>query len=150
MDDAGIVWWLWAILGLFLAALELGTGGFYLLFFGAGALLVALLTALGFISDALPQLLWFTALSVTSSLLFRRRLIQVFTPKALAAGLDSLIGETAVALDDIAPGTVGKVELRGSAWSAHNAGSSQVARGQRCVVERVDGLSLWITASQER
>lgn len=152
MVDDGIVWWLWAILGLALAALELSTpGGFYLLFFGVGALAVAMLTAAGAIGATLPQLLWFSILSVAASLLFRRRLVEMFTAATATGEIDSLVGEIAVALDDIDPGTFGKAELRGSVWNAQNDGSDAVVRGQRCVVERVEGLSLWITPeSQER
>ncbi|MBI5505180.1 MAG: NfeD family protein [Deltaproteobacteria bacterium] len=145
-----MVWWLWAILGLVLAALELGTpGGFYLLFFGIGALAVALLTAAGAIHATLPQLLWFSTLSVCASLLFRRRLVEMLTPQIPAAALNSLVGETASALEDIGPGAFGKVELRGTAWNARNGGEAKVTRGQRCVVERVEGLSLWITPASQ-
>jgi len=145
MVDQGIGWWLWAILGLALAGLELSTpGGFYLLFFGIGALAVALLTATGAIGATLPQLLWFSALSIGASLLFRRRLVELLTPDAPSRNMDSLVGETAVALENIAPDAFGKVELRGAAWNARNADGLNVTRGQRCVVERVEGLSLWI------
>ncbi len=146
MVDDGIVWWLWAVLGLGLAALELSTpGGFYLLFFGIGALAVALLTAARVIEATLPQILWFSILSIGASLLFRRRLVELLTPKTAPGPMDSLLDETAIALDDMEPGTFGKVELRGTAWSARNDGAARVARGQRCVVKHVDGLSLWIT-----
>jgi len=143
---------MWAVLGLVLAALELGTpGGFYLLFFGIGALAVGLLTAVGAISATLPQLLWFSTLSVLASLLFRRRLIEWFTPDTPPTVMNSLVGEIAIALADIEPGTYGKVELRGTAWNAQNSAGATVARGQRCKVERVDGLSLSITpVPQER
>jgi membrane protein implicated in regulation of membrane protease activity len=41
---------------------------------------------------------------------------------------------------------VGKVELRGTTWTAHNDGPVPLARGQRCRVTRVDGLTLGIVA----
>ncbi len=49
-----------------------------------------------------------------------------------------------MALDDMVPGAVGRAELRGTAWSAKNVGTSAVAKGQRCRVVRVDGLTLSI------
>jgi membrane protein implicated in regulation of membrane protease activity len=58
--------------------------------------------------------------------------------------VDSMVGETAVPLDDIAPGAVGRAELRGSAWSARNASSGVLARGQRCRVVRVDRLMIFL------
>jgi membrane protein implicated in regulation of membrane protease activity len=58
--------------------------------------------------------------------------------------VDSLIGETALALEDIAPGDIGKVEMRGASWTAHNAGTQPVHRSERLKVERVEGLTLYI------
>ena len=37
-----------------------------------------------------------------------------------------------------------RVELRGTVWSACNAGEAAIAPGQRCAVERVDRLTLHI------
>jgi membrane protein implicated in regulation of membrane protease activity len=58
--------------------------------------------------------------------------------------VDSLIGETALALEDIAPGAIGKAELRGACWTAHNAGDKPIHRSERPKVERVEGLTLYI------
>jgi membrane protein implicated in regulation of membrane protease activity len=58
--------------------------------------------------------------------------------------VDQLTQETAHALDYIAVNEVGKVELRGSAWNARNVGPEAIMRGQRCRVDRVDGLMLFI------
>ncbi|HYC56127.1 MAG TPA: NfeD family protein [Candidatus Binatia bacterium] len=144
MTDAGIAWWIWAILGLSLAALELATpGGFYLLFFGVGALLVSLLTWAGLVEATLPQLLWFSTLSVLATVLFRKRLVDGLGTREPEAS-DSMVGEVATTLDELAPDGFGKVELRGSAWSARNVGASALPRGQRCVVLQVEGLLLLV------
>jgi membrane protein implicated in regulation of membrane protease activity len=58
--------------------------------------------------------------------------------------VDTLVGETAVVLEEMAAGAVGKVELRGSAWRAQNVSSSLLESGQRCRVEKVDGLMLQV------
>ena len=43
-----MIWWYWMVLGLLLLGLELATpGGFFLLFFGVGALLVGGLAIIG-------------------------------------------------------------------------------------------------------
>ena len=43
-----ILWWHWLVLGLVLLAAELASaGGFYIIFFGVGALVVGVLAALG-------------------------------------------------------------------------------------------------------
>ena len=61
-----------------------------------------------------------------------------------AESIDTLLGKSVVALDDLAPGAEGKVELRGTSWTAENTGEASVAKGQKCVVERIDGLKLFI------
>ena len=58
--------------------------------------------------------------------------------------VDSLVGETATATEDIPSGGVGKAELRGTTWTARNSGSALLAKNTRCRVERVDGLTIWI------
>ena len=60
--------------------------------------------------------------------------------------VDSLVGESATCVDDVAPGALGKVELRGTAWTARNDGPAPLRRGERARVVRVEGLTLWIRA----
>lgn len=58
--------------------------------------------------------------------------------------VDTMIGEIAIPLEPLAPGSTGKAECRGTAWTAHNGTLTGLAKGQRSVVERVEGLSLWL------
>jgi membrane protein implicated in regulation of membrane protease activity len=58
--------------------------------------------------------------------------------------VDSMVGEVAIPLEDLAPGSTGKAELRGTEWSVHNAAATPLRKGQRSRVTRVDGLTLWI------
>jgi membrane protein implicated in regulation of membrane protease activity len=37
--------------------------------------------------------------------------------------------------------------MRGSTWTARNVGETQLLKGQRCVVEKVVGLTLYVRAS---
>jgi membrane protein implicated in regulation of membrane protease activity len=137
-------WWLWILLGLALLAVEVITpGGFHLLFFGAAALVVGTLVALGLGSVAVQWLL-FSIGSVASLLLFRQRLLALFRSPEDAHEVDSLRGEVAVLLDDLPVAGVGRAELRGTTWSVRNAAGRDLRAGERCLVERVDGLSLWL------
>jgi membrane protein implicated in regulation of membrane protease activity len=139
-------WWLWTLLGLVLLILEVQTfGGFYLMFFGFGALLVGLLVALGVAQPDWLQWLLFSLLSVVTLAFLRRPIMMKLTP-AGSDRVDSLVGETATAAEDIPSGEMGKAELRGSLWSARNGGPTLLPKDTRCRVERVDGLTLWIRA----
>jgi len=139
-------WWLWAALGLVLAAGEILTpGGFFVIFFGLGALVVAGLAFVGLASALSFQILLFSVFSVASLLLFRNPLLRWMgrhTPKT--ADVDSFVGELAVAASAIPPGGVGQAQLRGSAWNARNGSQTAIPAGGRCRVTRVEGLVIWI------
>jgi membrane protein implicated in regulation of membrane protease activity len=64
------------------------------------------------------------------------------------ADLDTLVGEIGVPLDDIAPGAVGRLELRGTTWTARNTGLAVLAKGRRCVVVSRDRLTLFVQAEE--
>ena len=137
--------WIWLLLGLFLLVGEILTpGGFYVVFFGIGALVVGALGLTGIELSPTMQWLLFPMISIASLALFRRPLMNYFKVPSAAASdrVDSLIGQTAVALADLEPGGLGQVELRGSPWSAKNIGHAAIHRGARVVVERVAGLEL--------
>jgi len=137
-------WYLWLVVGILLAGLELtGSGGFYLVFFGLAAIIVGILGFLGLVDALWLQWLVFTALSVVSLLLFRNPLLRQLQSPPTGA-VDRLVGEIAAPLEDIPAGEVGRAELRGTTWSARNASDADIAKGRRCRVERVDGLMLFI------
>ena len=141
-----MVWWLWLLFGLVLLILEVqGFGNFYLMFFGAGALLVGLLSAVDLVEAPWLEWVLFTALSVVSLVLFRARLLRSVADTTTTK-VDSLVGETAIATDEIPPGGVGKAELRGTLWNAQNDMPAPIQKGTRCRVARVEGLTLWIRA----
>ncbi len=137
------------IVGLLLLAAEMAVpGGIVLLFFGAAALVVGLLVAPGLAIPAWMEFALFSLLAV-GSLLTLRGPIQRWLKRAGGPDddVDSLVGETAVLTQDLAPGAHGKAELRGTTWRAHNAGDRPLAAGQDCVVERVRGLTLYVRGS---
>ena len=96
------------LLGLALLGLEILTpGGFYVLFFGVGALVVGVLAGLGVAGPAWVQWLLFSLVSIVSLALFRERLLRRMSPVEPPPAIDTLEGEVAVLLEDIPPGSVG-------------------------------------------
>jgi hypothetical protein len=143
-----MIWWYWMLIGLVLLGAEMVTpGGFYILFFGLAALAVGTLAGLGLLQSEWLQWLLFSGLAVLSLLVFRGPLLAwIKTQEVETPAVDSMGGETAIPLEDLVPGGTGKAELRGTTWTAHNAGAALLKKHQRCKVERVEGLTLWITA----
>jgi inner membrane protein len=141
-----MVWWSWIILGLALVAAEvLLPTDFFFLFFGFAALVIGGVAGVGAVESAPLQWLLFSVVAAAALAFFRGPLLARFKGAAREAqDVDSMVGETAVALEDILPGSVGKAELRGSTWNARNNAQVAVVKGQRTRVERVDGLTLWI------
>lgn len=139
-----MTWWYWLLLGLILAGAEmLAPGGFYLLFFGISALVVGALAGTGVIQADWLQWLLFSGLAIVSLLLFRGPLLRM-SQGHKSHPVDTMVGETAILLDALPPGQIGKAELRGTTWNARNAGAAHLAKGQSAKVERVDGLTLWL------
>lgn len=141
-----ILWWHWLVLGFVLVLGEMATpGGFYLIFFGLGAVVVGLLAGMGWAGSTVTQVLGFSILSVGSLALFRARLLRWMQTDPQAPPIDTLVGEIATATEGLAPGAVGKVELRGTTWSARNASADPIDTGARCRVGRVEGLMLYVS-----
>ena len=142
-----MIWWAWVLLGLALLAGELLTpGGFFLAFFGVSALLVGILAYLGLLPSPAVQWLLFSVASVVAVLLLRRPLLKWLQPRLAGRRVNELENETAIARDEIAPGAVGRAELRGSSWEARNVSDAPLHPGQRCRVQRIDGLQLHLLA----
>jgi inner membrane protein len=139
-------WWIWLLLGLLLLLAELLTpGGFYIIFFGIGAIVVGILAGFQFAGPPWFQYILFSLVSVTALWLFREKLLQL-TRAAPSESVDNLVGETAVSLDDIPVNGIGKAEMRGTSWNARNIGDQPLARGQRTRVERIEGLTIFVRA----
>jgi inner membrane protein len=135
-------WWIWIVLGLALMLGELITpGGFYILFFGIGAVLVGVLAGFDVAGPAWFQVILFLLVSVVTLWRFRERLLQV-TRGATPDNVDSMVGETAVIMEEIPSNGIGKAEMRGTSWNARNIGEKPLVRGERCRVERIEGLTL--------
>jgi membrane protein implicated in regulation of membrane protease activity len=141
-------WWVWILVGLLLLAAEIVTpGGFYVLFFGVGALIVGALAALNAAGPAWLQVVLFSVLSLVTLVLFREKLLKL-TQSENRQTIDSLVGETAIASEDIPINSIGKAELRGTSWNARNIGAKSLSRGERCKVERLEGLTIFVRTGE--
>ena len=144
-----MLWWHWLLLGLVLTALELATaGGFYIVFFGVAAIIVSVLVLLDVGGPVWFQLLLFSALAVASLLFFRNPLMRRLHLTGGAPDMDTLATETGSVLEAMAPGANGRVEVRGTTWSARNVGTASLPTHARCIVVREERLTLLVTAEE--
>jgi membrane protein implicated in regulation of membrane protease activity len=146
-----MLWWHWSILGLSLVGVEIltlgGLGNFYFLFFGMAALMVSGLTWAGLVEAAWLQWFLFAILGIISLLVMKKSLQNKWSLNGKDEPVvDSMLGEMATVLEPLEPQALGKVELRGSTWTARNAGENTLEKNTIAKIVRVDGLTLWIQA----
>ena len=138
-----MTWWFWIVLGLVLSAIELATpGGFFIVFFGASAIVVGLLALAGVAEPIWVQWLLFPILALAALRWFRRPMMDRLGVGDDRHDADALVGEIAIPSEAITPGGHGRAELRGTTWSARNVDAAALAAGQRCRVVAVQGLML--------
>ena len=142
-----MVWWGWILLGslLLCAELTLVDAGFYLVFFGAAALIVGVLDATLVIPVWLEWLL-FAALCVLLISTFRRRLYARLHGGAQVAASPVRVGDTGTVAAAIAAGERGRAAIGGSTWTAKNAGAQPLAEGAQVRVRQVSGMLLEVEA----
>ena len=141
-----MTWWIWILVGMGLLIVEvLIPGGIIWLFFGVSAIIVGCLVALGVGGPLWVQALIFSVMSVVSLLTLRGPILRRMNLRGDAADhVDSIAGKEAIVIDDIAPTAEGKVELRGIPWIAFNVGETLLVKGQKCIVDRVEGVKLYV------
>jgi membrane protein implicated in regulation of membrane protease activity len=144
-----MLWWHWLLLGVVLTALEMAaSGGFYIIFFGVAAIIIALLALADLAGPLWFQFLLFSALSVASLMFFRNPIMRRLNLTAGAPDIDTLAGESCSVLEPMPPGGNGRVELRGTSWSARNLGTTPLSSGARCTVVRSERLTLLVKAEE--
>src|SRR5262245_47340497 len=138
-------WWGWMSGGIALLALEMFfiDTGFYLVFLGLSAAAVGLCMLAAGGSPVALQWALFGVFSLVSVAGFRRKLYERLHHSGPGVA-EGVTGEWALASERIEPGETGRVELRGSPWSARNVGEGPVERGNRVRVVRAESLVLLV------
>lgn len=141
-----MAWWVWAVAGVLLLGTELFVPlDFFVFFLGVAALGVSASVALGLAGTLSNQLLLFSVLAVVATVALRTPIVRrLRRAQDLGVGIETLIGETALLREVLAPGQVAKAELRGSSWTVRSEHGEPLPAGRRCRVERVEGLVLWV------
>ncbi len=132
----------WFIIGLGLFLLELVIPGFFIIFFGFGAWVTAVVCLIAEPGINL-QIVIFAITSVLS-LIGLRRIIQkkFFYGKAGKTNEidDEFTGREALAVSDFGGQQIGKVEFKGTTWKAES--SSEIKSGQRVIILEKESIKL--------
>ncbi|WP_376692595.1 NfeD family protein [Wenzhouxiangella sp. EGI_FJ10409] len=143
--------WFWLILGALLVLSEFFATGVVALFFGIGAILVGLLTAMGLLGSLPEQVIVFAVLSV-GSLLFAREKIRVWFRGSVSDRWDgdrdlvAARGERVTVTRSFSEG-VGKVRLSGAEWKAE-CENGELGEGDTAWVVGHRGITLLVSAER--
>lgn len=143
-------WWHWVVAGVVLILAELALPAFVLVWFGLGALLVALVTALLPAASLTAQLgLWLVASVILVFLWFK-----VFRPESHKTRIGTadadVIGEAGLLAHDVAPFEKGEVRfqkplLGSDTWPC--IADEAIRAGERVKVVSVEGSLLKVAKS---
>ncbi|MBN1192201.1 MAG: NfeD family protein [Coriobacteriia bacterium] len=136
------VWvWVWAALAAALIVGEMFTAGFFLLPFGIGAAVAAVLTFF----DAAVGWQWLAFLGVSALMLFslRRFSDKVTHEPPEKMGADRLIGKQGTVIEDVEPGDGGgRIRIEREEWRADATGIDVIPTGSRVIVDSIVGTHL--------
>ena len=142
--------WFWVILGALLILSEFFLTGVIAMFFGIGAILVGIATALGLVTGAPEQIILFAVLSL-GALLFAREKIKVWFRGNVTdewSGDKDLVtarGQRVSAVADFRDG-LGKVRLSGADWKAES--EAPIAAGDTVWVVGHRGITLLVSPNK--
>ncbi|WP_373500013.1 NfeD family protein [Desulfococcus sp.] len=143
LKDPVIIWFL---IGLFCVIAEFFAPGVIIVFFGAGAWVVALLCLGSEISTA-QQITVFTVVSIGALVLLRKR----FNPPADSGpDIDEFIGRTAVVLEPMRRGRPGRVTFKGAAWKAETTSDEWLETGRSVSIVARESILLFVESIPEQ
>jgi membrane protein implicated in regulation of membrane protease activity len=134
----------WFVIGLGLFLLELVIPGFVIFFFGVGAWVTALVCLIH--SPGINVQIIIFAVTSVLSLVALRRMIQkkfFYSKNNLSEDVeDEFTGKEALVTSTIGPGKKGKVEFKGTTWTADS--ESEVKGGQTVIIVKKDNFTLFV------
>jgi len=145
-------WWIiWLIVAALFLVGEVLTTGFFLLWFGVGAIVAALLALLGINGLAL-QIVAFLAVSiflVIASRTIFERFPRLGRGRHLKTGVEKMIGEVGTVVEpSTGERSEAAVKVYGSVWTAFPCeGEDPLTAGETVRVDRVDGNVIYVYRS---
>jgi membrane protein implicated in regulation of membrane protease activity len=141
-------WWIWMILAAICIVAEIFTAGFFILWFGVGALVAGLLSLVGLNAG------WqWAAFVVVSGVLFlvSRRFAERFTKQQPPGiGADRFIGKRGIVLEEIDNArNTGRIRIDKEEWRADSDAEINIPAGKRVEVTRMDGTHMVVKLIEE-
>lgn len=137
---------IWGLLGVLLIASEMLIPGFVIFFFGSGAIVTAILSVIipGIAARFGLQAIIWSASSILSLIILRRRFSKIFKGTVLNSQRDESVGKTALVTEKITPESPGRVRYQGTTWTAVSY-TETFEPGEKVEIIKEDGLTLVVT-----
>ncbi|MDP2233664.1 MAG: NfeD family protein [Actinomycetota bacterium] len=143
------IWfWFWVTLTAFLLVAEIFTAGFFMLPFGAGAGVAALLNYL----DASLAVQWigFLTVSVLLFISIRGVVDRITHEPPIKTGANRLVGKTGLVITELVPNSsVGQVRIEREEWKADAPGLPVIPVGTPVTVIAVEGTHLVVKPADQ-
>ena len=150
MESAAWTWnptLVWFIIGLFCITAEFVIPGVIIVFFGAGALIVSLLTYFVAVPPTL-QVIIFSATSIVALVTLRKK----FNPPheiGDQAAADDFLGRIAVVQEPIRKNLPGRVAFKGALWQAETRSPHPLEKGERVRIVDRESIILFVEPMNE-
>ncbi|HTN43551.1 MAG TPA: NfeD family protein [Nitrospiria bacterium] len=136
---------IWLSLGVLLLIIEVATSGFWMGFFGAGALITSLAVWIGVTEGIDTQIAIFLVTSILLLLALRGPLTRWLNRGAPSTTFGDT-GQAAVVVQEIPAGGMGRVSYQGSTWDAESDRGQAIPRDTRVRIVRQKGIRLYVRA----
>lgn len=138
-------WIVWLVIGALFAAGEVLTTGFFLLWFGIGALAAALVALLG-ISSLTAQVFVFLIVSILLLIASRTIFDRFINRSSLKTGIDTIIGQVGTVVEPSQGARQeSAVRVYGSVWTAIPLeGEAPLQIGESVCVEHIEGNTIYV------
>ena len=143
----------WFVVGTILALLEFAAPGIILIFFACGDWIVSFTSWIGLTGSLESQLFLFAVASAALLIFLRRWIRGKFSGHVTGVqdplqNLDEFTGKTVPVLVDVVPGRPGgKVEFKGSTWSAESV--EEIRTGEMAVITGMNGITLKVARKSQ-
>ncbi len=137
---------IWAVLGLILIGAEMAVSGFVIFFFGVGALVTGLFSAVipGLSGSYILQGIVWIISTVLSFGFFRKKFKKIFKGTVLGRETDKDVGHSAVVIEAIGPDKPGRVRYQGTSWKAVSY-TEKFDPGDKVDIIKEDNLTFIVT-----
>jgi inner membrane protein len=139
---------MWLIIGMAGLIAEVVTGGFWMAFLGAGAIITSILMWAGLLDGLEWQIVCFVAVSGALIALFRKKLLHM-SSKGSEKATENPVGQIVRVVQDIPAQGPGQVEYQGAPWSAFSEKEIPIPAGARVAIVRHEGLKIWVKTVKE-